>query len=139
MPHFKDTAGRLHELSVQDVANGGLSLLPADCVEITDAEAEQIRAAAAQTAEQIIAGIASMVQQHMDAAAKARGYDDIKSAVTYADEPSVPKFQLEGRAFRSWRSLVWDRCYTLLAEVNAGTRQPMTADQVIAELPALTI
>lgn len=93
----------------------------------------------APTAEQIVATIAAAVQAHMDATAKTAGYDNIASAVTYADEPAVARFQTEGRAFRAWRSLVWAACYQLVGEVNAGTREPMSADQVIAELPAFAL
>lgn len=91
------------------------------------------------TPEQVIASIAAAVQAHLDAAAIAAGYENIRSAVTYADEPAVPRFQAEGRAFRAWRSLVWARCYELLDEVKAGEREPMTAEQVIALLPALEL
>ena len=91
------------------------------------------------TPEQVIASITAAVQAHMDAAARDAGYDDVRSAVTYADEPAVPRFQAEGRAFRAWRSLVWARCYELLDEVKAGKREPMTAEQVIALLPALNL
>lgn len=91
------------------------------------------------TPGQIAQSIAIQVQAHMDAQAKQAGYDDIRSAVTYADEPAVLKFQAEGQCFRAWRSLVWDRCYQLLDEVQNGTRTPMTADQVIAELPMLQL
>lgn len=91
------------------------------------------------TVEQIIDSIAAAVQAHMDAAAKAAGYDDVKSAVTYAEEPAVQKFRAEGQAFRAWRSLVWAKCYELLAAVQSGARPPMTAQQVIAELPALNL
>lgn len=115
-------------------------LLPAGSVPITDAEAEALRRErSAPTPEQIIASITAAVQAHMDAAARAAGYENIRSAVTYADEPAVPRFQAEGRAFRAWRSLVWARCYELLDEVKAGTRPAMTADEVIAELPALEL
>lgn len=133
--------------------------IPADAVEITREHYETLLAgqsngqrivadamgrpvladAPAPTPEQIVAAIADAVQAHMDAAAKAAGYDDVKSAVTYAEEPAVPRFQQEGRAFRAWRSLVWAKCYELLDAVQAGTRPPMTAEQVIAELPALNL
>ncbi|MGP3698793.1 hypothetical protein [Rhodobacter sp. NSM] len=89
--------------------------------------------------EEILAGVARAVRAHLDAAARALRYDSIASAVSYADEPAVPQYQAEGRAFRSWRSLVWERCYELLAEVEAGTRAPMTAEAVIAELPVLQL
>lgn len=79
------------------------------------------------------------VQLHMDAQAQAIGYDNIFTAVTYADEPEVAKFQAEGLAFRAWRSRVWARCYELLDQVKAGTRPVPTAEQLIAELPALVL
>lgn len=91
------------------------------------------------TLQQVIAKLEQAVQGFMDAAARAAGYEDIKSAVTYADEPAVPKFQAEGRAMRQWRSLVWARCYELLAQVQAGQRGTMTAAEVIAELPPLEL
>ncbi|WP_454914160.1 hypothetical protein [Variovorax gossypii] len=55
-----------------------------------------------------------LVQEYMDSMARSLGYDDIKTAVTYADEPVVPKFQNEGRALRAWRSTLWAACYDFL-------------------------
>lgn len=89
------------------------------------------------TQVQIIASIASAVQSHLDAAAQSLGYDDIKTAVTYAEEPAVPKFQAEGQALRAWRSQVWAKCYELLDEAKSGTRSAMTAEEVLTELPKL--
>lgn len=93
----------------------------------------------ASTAEQIRADRVAAVHAHMDAAAQALGYDDIQAAVTYADEPAVPKFQTEGRALRAWRSLMWAHCYMVLDDVQAGRRAIPTAADLIAELPALRI
>jgi hypothetical protein len=78
-------------------------------------------------------------QAHLDAQARSLGYDDIKSAVTYADEPAVPKFQAEGQALRAWRSLVWAKCYEILAEVQGGLRPIPTMDELLAELPAFSM
>lgn len=75
------------------------------------------------------------VQEHLDAQAQALGYDSIYTAVTYAEEPAVPKFQNEGRALRAWRSLVWAACHAILAEVLAGTRDIPTRAELIAALP----
>lgn len=93
----------------------------------------------APTPEQIIESMREAIQAHMDAAAQGYGYDDIKAAVTYADEPAVPKFQAEGRAFRAWRSLVWAHAYGVLDAVRAGDREQPTAEELLAELPALVI
>ena len=93
----------------------------------------------APTAEQIRADRVAAVYAHLNTAAQALGYDDIRAAVTYADEPAVPKFQAEGRAFRAWRSLVWAHCYQVLDDVQAGRRPIPSAQDLIAELPALHI
>ena len=77
------------------------------------------------------------VQNHMDSTAKARGYDNLVSVITYADEPIIPKFQAEGVAFRAWRSLVWDYCYQVLLDAEAGRRTVPTGEELIAELPEL--
>ena len=81
----------------------------------------------------------AQVQSHLDAAAKAGGYDNIMTAVSYADEPSVAKFQADGKAFRAWRSQVWAYAYQALADVNAGTRETPTLEAFIAELPPLEV
>ena len=89
--------------------------------------------------EEIEAEKAAIVQAHMDAAARALRYDDMKTAVTYAEEPAVPKFQAEGRALRAWRSLVWEECYAILAEVTSGECDIPTDEELIAALPRLVL
>ncbi|WP_311969358.1 hypothetical protein [Pseudomonas baltica] len=79
----------------------------------------------------------AQVQTHLDDAAKASGYDNIMTAVSYAEEPAVTKFQSDGLAFRAWRSKVWAYVYQALTEVNAGTRETPTVEAFIAELPPL--
>lgn len=89
------------------------------------------------TAEQIMSRLEARVQFWLDEQARALGYDDIKSAVTYAEESAIPKFQQEGRAMRRLRSLVWARCYEILAQVQAGQRSIPTEAELIAELESL--
>lgn len=91
------------------------------------------------TVEQEMRLYENAVQRHMDSAAANHGYDGIDSAVSYADEPAVAKFQREGRAFREWRSLVWAYCYGQFAKVKVGEIEKPTIGQFIAGLPALTI
>lgn len=81
--------------------------------------------------------LTAAVQAHLDAGAQALGYDNIFTAVTYADEPAVAKFQAEGEALRAWRSKVWDKCYVIMADVESGKQAVPTADELIAELPLL--
>lgn len=87
------------------------------------------------TFEERAAALRTGVQKHLDLAAAARGYDDIRAAVTYADEPAVPRFQAEGRAFRAWRSRVWAFCYALQEQVAAGVMDEPTLEQLLPMLP----
>ena len=79
------------------------------------------------------------LQLHLDNKAKEYGYDNIYTAISYAEEPSVPKFQVEGKAFRSWRSLYWFAVNQVKAEVASGTRQIPTIEALIEELPKLDL
>ena len=83
------------------------------------------------------ARLITAVQRFMDAKAQERGYDDIFTAVTYAEESVVEKFQSEGRAFRSWRSAVWAFCYDYLDQVMEGKKPVPTEAELIALLPPL--
>lgn len=79
------------------------------------------------------------VQTHLDAQAQARGYDNLLSAISYADEPAVPRFQADGQAFRAWRSLVWAQCHELLAQVQDGTLAVPTEAELLALLPQVQL
>lgn len=131
--------------------------IPADAVEITDEEHAALLAGQSAglriatdsegcpvlvaplppTPEQIRAALSAAVQAHLDTRAQAAGYDSIFTAVTYADEAAVPRFQAEGEALRAWRSLVWAKCYEVLADVESGKRGIPLAEDLIAELPAI--
>lgn len=89
------------------------------------------------TEAQRIANLRIEVQRHLDAAAAGMGYDDMRTAVTYAEEPTVLKFQNEGKALRAWRSLVWAKCYEVLTAWNAKEIAEPTREELIAMLPVL--
>lgn len=90
-----------------------------------------------KTQEQIQTEIVAATQARLDAFARTRGYDDIKSASDYAN-CSVQKFSVEGIYCRDARAETWNKLYQILAEVQAGTR-PMPSEyaDISAELPAL--
>ncbi len=131
--------------------------IPADAVEITEAEhaallegqskgkvivADEngypiLRDPPPPTTEQIMSSLKARVQLWLDEQARALGYDDIKTAISYAEEPAVPKFQQEGQAMRRLRSLAWARYYEILNEVQAGQRSIPTEEELIAEMEAL--
>ena len=136
MFYFKNNTGEVFAYDTQAERD---QLGALDLVAMTAEEVAEHLEPPPLTPEQIIEAMRAAIQAHMDAAAKGYGYDDIKAAVTYADEPAVPKFQAEGSAFRAWRSLVWAYAYGVLDEVQAGDREQPTADELLSELPELVI
>ncbi|WP_296262012.1 MULTISPECIES: hypothetical protein [unclassified Pseudomonas] len=91
------------------------------------------------SAEALQAIFEQAVQAELDSSAKAWGYDNLFTAISYADEPAVPRFQADGQAFRRWRSLVWDYAHTELNAVLAGEKPPPDLDTFLAGLPALEL
>jgi hypothetical protein len=90
-----------------------------------------------QQEQALLADIVAATQARLDAFARTRSYDDIKSASDYAG-CSVPKFSVEGTYCRDARAETWAKLYDMLDEVNAGTRpMPSGFADVEPELPAL--
>ena len=79
----------------------------------------------------------SAVQYHMEDAARAKGYDNLLSATSYAVVPGP--FQAESIAFAQWRSDCWAYCHQQLALVQSASRATPTVAELVAELPALVI
>ena len=81
--------------------------------------------------------VVAAVQERLDDFAKTRNYDGILSACTYATS-AVTKFQSEGQYCVTARDQSWALLYTLLAEVQAGTRpMPGSVAEVMALLPVM--
>ncbi|MDR6455488.1 hypothetical protein [Variovorax paradoxus] len=85
-----------------------------------------------------VPSLVSGLQALMDAQAKALGYDDLKTAITYRGDPN-PKFAAEAEGFFVYRSGVWTTAYAYLARVKAGEVPFPTLDEAIAMMPALNI
>ena len=79
------------------------------------------------------------LQSHLDTTAKSYGYDNINTAISYAEEPSVPKFQIEGKAFRAWRSLFWVKVNEIKNEVLDGERDIPSIEEIISVSPVLDL
>ena len=76
-------------------------------------------------------------QKRLDDFAKTRLYDGILSACTYATS-SVQKFQAEGQYCVNARDTTWATLYTILGEVQQGTRPvPSGFADIEPLLPAL--
>jgi hypothetical protein len=110
---------------------------PADALEVSDSEEQQIRAPKAATKESMIAANTKAIQEELDRLAKTFGYDDSKSACIYAALPAGARFQAEGAAFLARQSSAWDLAFKVLDEVEAGTRTLPTPEEAAAMVPGL--
>jgi len=87
--------------------------------------------------QQLMDQASAILESTLDNKAKEYGYDNIKTAVTYADEPIVEKFQLEGIEFRKWRSLVYAYGYEQLARIESG--ESITLEEFEAGIPSINL
>ena len=85
------------------------------------------------TIEQQIKSFEDAVQNLLDGEAKARGYDNITTACSYAGAPNP--FQVEAISFITWRGYVWAHCYAELEKVMTGVRPMPEIPQFLSELP----
>lgn len=90
----------------------------------------------APTQAQVIAVLTKAIQSRLDAFARTRNYDNIMSACTYATS-TVTKFATEAQYCVESRDATWSAAYTVLAEVEAGTRPIPSEAELLAELPTL--
>lgn len=83
-----------------------------------------------------IADFDAALTAHLDATAQARRYDNRITCMVRAGFPGP--FQAEGVAFATWCDTCNAMAYTLLAEVQAGTRPlPATTQALIDTLPEI--
>lgn len=87
--------------------------------------------------EDVAANISRVVQERLDAFAREREYDDIKSLVTYAGDTD-PTLNAEGTLGKQLRSQTWVKMKQIQMEVLAGLRpMPVSIADIEAELPPL--
>lgn len=91
----------------------------------------------AQRIESIQVQVVQGAQLRLDNFARTRNYDGILSASTYATS-AVPKFSAEGQCCVDARDATWSTLYTVLAEIQAGTRaMPTSFADIEPLLPVL--
>jgi hypothetical protein len=90
------------------------------------------------TTDEFIQMVKNATQDRLDTFAQTRNYDGILSACTYATS-TVPKFQSEGQYCVNARDNTWASLYTIMEEVQTGTRpMPTSVEEVMSLLPVLT-
>ena len=85
--------------------------------------------------QELIKNAIRAVEDKLNEEAQNLGYNSIYTAVSYADEPAVLKFQTEGQALRAWRSLVWEYCFQLLEDYDAGIIEQPTIGEILSGIP----
>ncbi len=145
--YFIDPADRIAgECLTEEPANLGafriavLDEIPGDCTEyrlVNGAVVHSPPEKPPKTDQEIKAELIKAVQKHLDDTARARAYDNIVSACSYAAAPNP--FQAESQAFLVWRADCWMYCCQALDAVQSGARQVPTAQELIAELPQLVL
>jgi hypothetical protein len=84
-----------------------------------------------------VADFDAALTAHLDAVARSRRYDNRITCALRAGYAGP--FQAEGQAFATWMDNCNMIAYTLLAEVQAGTRAlPTSTQALLAEMPAMT-
>ncbi|HYD58978.1 MAG TPA: hypothetical protein VEC35_01390 [Noviherbaspirillum sp.] len=130
--------GPLPEITLGGMVRQGSSLV------FSQIRMDEHNAALQPTQEQLIKHYDGVVQKRLDDVARLFGYGDpnrpevspILHAISYAEEPAVPRFQNEGRALRAWRSLVWNTAAGILNAVKAHQRAIPTEEELLAEIEA---
>lgn len=90
----------------------------------------------AATFEEKVLAWRTVVTAYANMVARACAFDSIDEAVTYAEEPAVPKFQMQGQALRAWRSRLWQAFDTLVAEIKGNVaEEPFDDVALLAPLP----
>lgn len=103
------------------------------------ASQEQIAVQALTEPTSIVQFLRARLAVHINQVALVHDFDSIDEAVSYADEPSVPRYQALGRALRAWRSIIWAAFETLESQIKLGEIPPPASDAEFFEiLPKFT-
>ena len=104
---------------------------------VAEQESTAIAQAQATQVKTLQESVIHATQLRLDNFARTRNYEGILSACTYATS-SIANFQTEGQYAVNVRDSTWAALYTIMGEVQAGTR-PMPAGfaDIEADLPVL--
>lgn len=92
---------------------------------------------AAAAAEAHKRSVISAIDAHVEDTAKSREYNNAAALAGYVNS-TVTEWADEAQAFVAWRDAVWQTAYSMLGEVQAGTREAPAPAEAVAELPVIT-
>lgn len=133
--NFKDTNNNLHFLDDASF----IHLLPSDCVEITDEEAEAIRVSQipVETLVEQFEDVRYALQVEIDIKAKSFGFSGGNALMLYAG--FISPFQSLAQTFATWESLVWVEAGAYKDLVIAGTQPMLSPSEAVALMPTYPI
>jgi hypothetical protein len=85
-----------------------------------------------------IKALESAVDQHIRTACATKGYDSENNLSKYMARPNSPWYA-ECIALGDWIDACWLKCHEVMNAATAGERTIPTAEELLAELPQLTI
>jgi hypothetical protein len=88
------------------------------------------------TQTELLQGYEAAVQNHLDATAQSRGYDNTYTCLSYPSSTD-PVCHKEANAFNVWRDQVWRKCHDILNSVMAGECAPPSLEELLAMLPVI--
>lgn len=91
---------------------------------------DAVRKATVLTAAEHLRHLEIDVQVHLNRAAQVFGYEGIDRAISYAEDDVNPQWQAEGKAFRTWRSQVWQAFHRLTTDPGAYPSWPELREQL---------
>ena len=91
---------------------------------------------AAEAGAALQAKIAAAIDAHVEAQAKAMGYNSAANCAGYRDS-TVPAWVDEAQAFIAWRDSVWQAAFALQTQHTADQTIP-EVEEIISALPAWT-
>ena len=89
-----------------------------------------------KTPEEIVREYENAVQDHLDATAQSKGYDNTYTCLSYLASTDET-WKQESNIFNAWRDAVWRKCHEILDAVTSGALQPPTVDELLDMLPEI--
>ena len=87
------------------------------------------------TVQEQVAQLEIDVQLYIDSKARAKGYDNANSCISYLNSGNAT-WKADAAAMNTWRDAVWTFCYNSAGSISVGTVPVPTKDQLLAALPA---
>jgi hypothetical protein len=87
-----------------------------------------------ETPEQVIARLDACIERHIQDTVKSLGYNNVERLSVYINSTN-PDWKAEALAAPKWITSLWEKALVIQTDVNNGTRDIPTEEELIAEMP----